>query len=144
MLKKQLEEYDDLVWCYSILHIKQQMDDFNAKPDEWWELAKLQFQKEMQKFFATHRRDEVVYRRHLFAFQKAFQDFIYRNPDSTRLLSPLHEEEVEYNQTIKDIKQEQPQKLKVGRHDTLTKVFEEQTHIASQSEIITIINDIST
>jgi hypothetical protein len=42
-----LEKYDDLVQCYLILRIKQQMDDANAKPNEWWELAKAQFQEKM-------------------------------------------------------------------------------------------------
>jgi hypothetical protein len=66
------------------------MDDANAEPDEWWELTKVQFQEEMQKMVA-HRRDEVAYRRHLFAFKKEFLNFIYHSPNSTGLFSPLHE-----------------------------------------------------
>jgi hypothetical protein len=36
----RLDEYDDLLQYYSILHTKQHMEDSNAKPNEWWELAK--------------------------------------------------------------------------------------------------------
>jgi hypothetical protein len=38
-VNNRLEEYDGLVQYYSILHTKQQMDDVNAKPDEWWGLV---------------------------------------------------------------------------------------------------------
>ncbi len=38
-VNNKLEEYDELVQCYSILHTKQQMDDSNVKPNEWWELT---------------------------------------------------------------------------------------------------------
>jgi hypothetical protein len=37
-----LEEYDEFIQYYSILCIKQNMDDANVKPDhEWRELVKL-------------------------------------------------------------------------------------------------------
>ncbi len=35
----KLEEHDELVQYYSILHTKQQREDSNAEPNEWWELA---------------------------------------------------------------------------------------------------------
>jgi hypothetical protein len=38
-VNNKLEEYDDLVQYYSILHTKQQMDDVNAELDEWWGLV---------------------------------------------------------------------------------------------------------
>jgi hypothetical protein len=34
-VKNKFEEYDHLVQYYSILHTKQQMEDSNAKPNEW-------------------------------------------------------------------------------------------------------------
>jgi hypothetical protein len=40
-VNNKLGEYNDLVQYYSILHTKQQMDDVNAKLDEWWELIKV-------------------------------------------------------------------------------------------------------
>jgi hypothetical protein len=38
-VSNKLEEHDELVQYYFILHIKQHMEDSNAKPNEWWELA---------------------------------------------------------------------------------------------------------
>jgi hypothetical protein len=43
-----LKEYDDHVQYYSILRTEQQMENSNAKLDEWWELAKAQFRIEME------------------------------------------------------------------------------------------------
>jgi hypothetical protein len=37
-VNNMLEEYDDLVQYYIILHTKHQMEDSNVEPDEWWEL----------------------------------------------------------------------------------------------------------
>jgi hypothetical protein len=38
-VNKKMEEYDELVQYYSIPHTKQQMDNYNVKPSEWWELV---------------------------------------------------------------------------------------------------------
>lgn len=59
------------------------MDDVNVEPDEWWKLAKVKFQEEMQKNLVAHKRDEVAYITHLFAFKKTFLNFIYHSLDST-------------------------------------------------------------
>jgi len=77
---------------------------------------------------AAHRRDKATYRRHLSTFKKAFPNFIYCSSDSTKPFSPvLAMEEVECNGIIKDTHQEKPQKLRGGRQDIITNVFEEQT-----------------
>jgi len=39
-VNNKLEKYDDLVQYYSILHIKEYMDDTNVELNECWELAK--------------------------------------------------------------------------------------------------------
>jgi hypothetical protein len=46
-VKNRLEEYDDLVQYYSILHTKQWMNDANVELDEWWELVEVLFQEYM-------------------------------------------------------------------------------------------------
>jgi predicted outer membrane protein len=38
-VNNKLEEHDELVHHYSILHTKQQMEDSNVELNEWWELA---------------------------------------------------------------------------------------------------------
>ncbi len=122
-VKNRLEEYDDLVKYYSILCTKQQMNDANVEFDEWWELVEFQFHEEMHKKLATHKRDEVAYRRLLSTFKKTFPNFIYHNLNhigSSNLVQ--EEEEVKYNGTFKDIQQEEPQKLKGGGHDILIEI----------------------
>ncbi len=46
-VNKKMEEYDELVQYYSIPHTKQQMDNYNVKPSEWWELVETQIKEEM-------------------------------------------------------------------------------------------------
>ncbi len=76
---------------------------------------------------ATHRSDETTYKKHLSTFKKAFPNFIYCNSNSTKPSSLVLEvEEVEYSGSIKYTQQEEPQKLRGGGQDILTKVFEEQ------------------
>ncbi len=58
------------------------------------------------KKFGCDRRDEVVYRRHLFAFKKAFPDFIYHNPKSSKLFSVIPQ--VEKVKCIATFKEKQP------------------------------------
>ncbi len=55
-----LEKYNDLVQYYSILRTTQQMNDANAKFNEWWELAEVQFQEKMQKYLDAHKKDETA------------------------------------------------------------------------------------
>jgi hypothetical protein len=63
----------------------------------------------MQKNLVAHKRDEATYRKHLFAFKKAFPYFIYCTPDSRRPSNLVQEvEEAKYNGAIKDIHQEEP------------------------------------
>jgi hypothetical protein len=54
-----------------------------------WEMVKIQFQKEMLKILAKHKRYEATYRRQLSAFKKAFLDFISCNPNNIRPSSPI-------------------------------------------------------
>jgi hypothetical protein len=61
----------------------------------------------MHKNLATHKRDEVAYKRHLSTFKKAFPNFIYRSLNNIGLSSlEKKEDEVEYNGAVKDIQQE--------------------------------------
>jgi hypothetical protein len=55
------------------------------------------------KKIGCNRRDEVVYRRHVFAFKKAFSDFIYRNLDNSKSFSVIPKvEEIKCTTTIKE------------------------------------------
>ncbi len=90
-VNNKLEDYDNLVEYYFILHTKQQMEASNVELYEWWELVEMQFKEEIYKNLIAHKKDEDRYRRHLFAFKKAFPNFMYINPNSSKLASPLDE-----------------------------------------------------
>jgi hypothetical protein len=53
-------------------------------------------------------RDEVAYRRHLFDFKKAFPNFIYCNPDSSKPFNVIPK--VEEAKCIATFKEKQPEK----------------------------------
>jgi hypothetical protein len=89
-VSNKLEEYGNLVHYYFILHTKQQMEYSNAKLDEWW-LVEVQFKEEMYKNLVAHKKDEFKYKRHLFAFKKAFPNFMYKNSNNLELSNPVHE-----------------------------------------------------
>jgi len=86
-----LEDYDNLVEYYSILHTKQQMGDYNVELHEWWELVEVQFKEQMYKNLTAHKKDEDMYITHLFGFKKAFPNFMYIHPNSLEPTSPVDE-----------------------------------------------------
>jgi hypothetical protein len=74
------------------------MEYSNVEPDEWWELAKAQLKKEMEKNLVAHMRDVEGYRGYLSAFKKKIPDFIYRIINSLKHFNPTKEvREAEYN-----------------------------------------------
>ncbi len=57
----------------------------------------------------AHRKDEATYIIHLFAFKKAFLDFVIHSPDNSKLSSLVHEvEEAECSGAIKEKQLEEP------------------------------------
>jgi len=63
------------------------MKDFEAKYEEWWEVAKEYFIKELENNLTHHRIDEKFMRYKLEAYQKNFLDFICGNLTSTEVSS---------------------------------------------------------
>ncbi len=61
---------------YTLMRIKKKMKDSEAKFEEWWEVAKEYFTKELEKNLAQHRGDERIMKYKLEAYQKNFLDFI--------------------------------------------------------------------
>jgi hypothetical protein len=82
----------------------------------------------MHKNLVAHIKDEATYKIHLFAFKKAFLDFIIHSPYNSKLSSPVQEvEEAECSGAIKEKQLEEPYNLRGGGQDTPTMVVEEQT-----------------
>jgi hypothetical protein len=55
------------------MRTKNKMKDFNAKSEEWWEVVKEYFVKELEKNLAQHRNDEENLRYKLEIYPKKFQ-----------------------------------------------------------------------
>ncbi len=62
------------------------MKDLEAKFEEWWEVAKEYFTKELEKNLAQHNANERIMRYKLEAYQKNFPIFICGSPTSTKVL----------------------------------------------------------
>lgn len=86
-----LEEYDDLVQYYTIQRTKHQMEDSSVELNEWWELAEVQFKEKMIKNLIAHKKDKDIYKQRLFAFTKAFPNFLYHSFDSLEPFSLVNE-----------------------------------------------------
>jgi hypothetical protein len=61
------------------------MKDFEAKFEEWWEVAEEYFTKDLEKNLAQHRADERIMMYKLEAYQKNFLDFICGSLTSTEV-----------------------------------------------------------
>jgi hypothetical protein len=64
---------------------KNKMKDFEAKFEEWWEVAKEYFTKELEKNLAQRRVNERILKYKLEAYQKNFPYFICGSPTSTKV-----------------------------------------------------------
>jgi len=69
------------------------MKNSEAKYEEWWEVAKEYFIKELDNSLAHHRADEKIMKYKLEAYEKNFLNFIYGNPTNIELSS--QDEEIE-------------------------------------------------
>jgi len=59
-----------------MMKTKNKMKDSEAKYEEWWEVAKEYFTKELANNIAQHRANERILKYKFEAYQKNFPDFI--------------------------------------------------------------------
>ncbi len=64
------------------MRTKNKMKDSEAKFEEWWEVAKEYFTKELANNIVQHKANERILRYKLEAYQKNFLDFICGSPIS--------------------------------------------------------------
>jgi hypothetical protein len=67
------------------MRTKNKMKDFEAKSEEWWEVEKEYFTKELEKNLG-HRTNERILRYKLEAYKKIISNFICGNPTRTKVL----------------------------------------------------------
>ncbi len=51
-IKKKLEDYEQMLQCYTLMRMKDKMKDSKAKSEEWWEVGEEYFTKELEKNLA--------------------------------------------------------------------------------------------
>ncbi len=69
------------------------MKDYEVEFEEWWEVAKEYYTKELEKNLAQHRTNERIMKYKLEVYQKNFLDFVYGN--ATSIEASNKDEEVE-------------------------------------------------
>jgi hypothetical protein len=69
-VRKRLEDYEQMLQYYTLMKMKNKMKDSKAKFEEWWEVVKEYFTKELEKNLVQHRADERIMRYKLEACQK--------------------------------------------------------------------------
>jgi hypothetical protein len=69
------------------MRTKNKMKDSKVKSEEWWEVAKEYFTKELEKNLIKHRADERILRYKLETYQKKFPNFICGSPTSIEVSS---------------------------------------------------------
>ncbi len=48
-VKKRLEDYEQMLHYYTLMRTKNKMKDYEVESEEWWEVAKEYFTKELEK-----------------------------------------------------------------------------------------------
>jgi hypothetical protein len=59
------------------MRTKNKMKDSDAKFEEWWEVVKEYFAKELEKNLVQHRVDERILKYKLEVYQRNFPNFVY-------------------------------------------------------------------
>jgi hypothetical protein len=99
-VKKRLENYEQMLEYYTLMRTNNKMKNYEARSEEWCEIAEEYFTNELEKNMAQHRADERIMRYKLEAYQKNFPDFICDSPTSIEVLGQDEETEAGPSGTI--------------------------------------------
>jgi antitoxin component HigA of HigAB toxin-antitoxin module len=69
------------------MRMKNKMKDFEAEFEEWWEVIKEYFTKELEKNLVQHRANEKILKYKLEAYQKNFPILICGSPTNIEVSS---------------------------------------------------------
>jgi hypothetical protein len=53
-IKKRLKDYEQMLQYYTMMRMKNKMNDYEVESEEWWEVAKEYFTKELEKKMVQH------------------------------------------------------------------------------------------
>jgi len=90
------------------------MKDSNAKYEEWWEVTREYFVRELEKNLAQHRVDERMYMYKLEVYYKNFPDFVCGSPTNIETSGQDEKNEARPNGTTQEdeLQTKEPQILK--------------------------------
>jgi hypothetical protein len=72
-VKKRLKDYEHMLQYYILMKTKNKMKDYEVESEEWWEVVKEYFTKELEKNLVQHRGDEIIMKYKLEAYQKNYK-----------------------------------------------------------------------
>ncbi len=87
---------------YTLMRTKNKMKDYDTKSEEWWEVGKEYFAKELQKNLAQHKNDERNFKYKLEIYQKKILEFIYGSPTSIKTSGQDEEIKIRPSGTIEE------------------------------------------
>jgi hypothetical protein len=59
-VKKRLEDYEQMLQYHTLMRMKNKMKISKAKFEEWWEVVKEYFTKELEKNLTQHKANERI------------------------------------------------------------------------------------
>jgi hypothetical protein len=68
---------------YILTRTKNKMKDFNTEFEEWWEVVKEYFAKQLEKNLAQHKVNEGIFMYKHEVQHKFFLEFVCGNPTNT-------------------------------------------------------------
>jgi hypothetical protein len=84
------------------MRTKNKMKDFKVESEEWWEVAKEYFTKELERNLVQHKIDEKILKYKLEVYQKNFPKFVCGNPTNIEVSSWDEDNEAEPNGTTRE------------------------------------------
>ncbi len=85
---------------YTLMKMNNKMRDFQVEYEEWWEVVKEYFTKELEKNLAQHKVNEFFLKYKLEVYQMNFLHFVYGSPTSTKALDKDEEAKIRPNRII--------------------------------------------
>jgi len=59
-IKKRLKYYEQMLKYYTLMRTKNKINDSDVEFEVWWEVAKENFTKELEKNLIQHKVDERI------------------------------------------------------------------------------------
>jgi len=82
------------------MRMNNKMRDFEVEYEEWWEVVKEYFTKELEKILVQHKANVFFLKYKLEVYQTNFLHFVYGSPTSTKASDKAEEAKIGPNGII--------------------------------------------